>query len=151
MWYHISNRQNSNSMDLCVFFHLYIRHIVIFLDMYVSCSPKTLMMTHTKTLLYMCICHFDLQTKKVTRPLANTNHQYDAILYGKLWALDLQKLHRNNFFHPFQENSLRPVLINEKRKTIRAHKQKKQTKPGPYLMICIWHFRWSKESLFVIG
>lgn len=28
-----------------------------------------------------CICHFDLETKKVKRPVANTNHQHDVIYY----------------------------------------------------------------------
>ena len=129
MWYHISNWQNSNSMDLCVF----PLNIYVILLYFWTCMFRVLQKPwwwHIQRYNYIRICHFDLPTEKVKRPVANTNHQHDVIYYRKLWALDLPQLHLNNF-----SSMLKWIILKEKKK-IRAHFKKQN------------HTWWSAFGIF---
>lgn len=86
MWYHIANRRNSNSMDLCGYFfvcflvffltfHKYIRHIVLFLDTYGSCSPENPDDDTYKDVIIYVYVPLIFEKKTVKRRVANTNQR----------------------------------------------------------------------------
>lgn len=95
MWYHISNGQNSNNMDLCVLpLNIYV--LLFYFWTWMFHFVQKPWWWHIQRYNYIRICRFDLQTKKSCGKLKN--HQHDDIYYRKSWALDLPQLHLNKFY-----------------------------------------------------
>lgn len=144
MWYHISNRQNSNSMDLCVFSLIYTSYCYIFGHVCFVLSGNPDDDTYKDIIIYVYMSLWS-SNQKGNETFGKYKPSAWCHFLWKIMSPWPAKIASEQFFHPFWEKSLKPIIINGKKKIkIRAHKQKKQTKPGPYLMICIWHFRWSK-------
>lgn len=59
-------------------FHKYIRHIVLVLDTYGSCSPENPNDDTYKDVIIYVYVPLILEKKTVKRRVANTNHQRDS-------------------------------------------------------------------------
>lgn len=160
MWYHISKRQNSNSMDLCAcvcvcYFKSLIYtsccHIYLFIYFGHVCSVLSGKPWRRQIQRYRPRCHFD-PFWNWKRGVANTNNRHG---YGKLMSpwrttiaskmiffflniriMNKKKTKKKTLNHNKKEGTSGHLLINV------------ETKPEPCLMICICHLRWTEESLY---
>lgn len=124
--------------------------LLLFLDMYVSCSPENPDDDRYKDIdLYLNVI---LILFEIERELWQT--QTIGMVTENSWALDVRRLHLKWFFFlsiSWTKNppkTQKTLNHNEKEGTSGHLLINVETKPEPCLMICICRLRWTEESLY---